>query len=136
MKAGISTHATTNEMTITIRGLNWADLQQAAFDEAEVQVRDLLQLIGRELTHDLLRSKDLDAPNLEPGGQTCYRKEASPGHYQTLSGEVICSRHLYQPGAGGQTICPLELNCQLSFGSATPLLAEVVSFKLGQPHRR
>jgi hypothetical protein len=64
------------------------------------------------------------------GEQTYYRKEASPGHYQTLYGAVVCPRHLYQTSAGGETICPLELNCQLSFGSATPLLAEVVSFKL------
>jgi hypothetical protein len=65
MKASISTHATANEMTITIHHLNWADIQQAAFSEGELQVRDLLQLIGQELTRDLLRSKDLDVPSLE-----------------------------------------------------------------------
>ena len=39
-------------------------------------------------------------------------------------------RQLYQNSAGGATICPLEQQCQLRFGSATPRLAEVVSFKL------
>ncbi len=81
-------------------------------------------------TRDLLRSKEVDAPSLEYEGQTYYRKEASPGHYQTLYGEVVVARCLYQSSAGGETICPLEFNCQLSFGSATPLLAAVVSFKL------
>jgi len=117
-------------LTITIQGLNWDEIQQASFYEGEVQVRELLKLIGRELTRQLLRSKAGDAPTLEWQGQTYYRKEASPGHYQTLYGEVVLSGHLYQTSAGGATLCPLEANCQLRFGAATPLLAEVVSFKL------
>jgi len=120
----------TNELTITIQGLNWDDIEQASFYEGEVQVRDLLKLIGQELTVHLLRSKEVEAPRLEVGGETYYCKAASPGHYQTLYGEVVVSRHLYQTSAGGTTLCPLERNCQLSFSSATPLLAEVVSFKL------
>jgi hypothetical protein len=120
----------THELTITIQGLNWDDIQQASFYEGEVQVRGLLQLIGQELTVHLLRSKAMDAPTLEGKGKTYYRKDASPGHYQTLYGEVVISRHLYQTSAGGATLCPLERNCQLSFGTATPLLTEVVSFKL------
>jgi hypothetical protein len=63
-------------------------------------------------------------------GETYSRQAVSLGHYQTRSGEVVISRHLYQTSAGGATLCPLELNCQLCFGAATPLLAEVVSFKL------
>jgi hypothetical protein len=39
-------------------------------------------------------------------------------------------RPLYQTSAGGETRCPLEEHCQLSFASATPLLAEVLSFKV------
>jgi hypothetical protein len=117
-------------LTITIQGLKWDEIEQASFYEGEVQVRDLLKLIGQELTLRLLRSKAVDAPTLEREGKTYYRKDASPGHYQTLYGEVVLSRHLYQSSAGGATLCPLELYCQLSFGSATPLLTEVVSFKL------
>ncbi len=130
MKASINTNAVTHELTITIQGLNWDDIQQAAFSEGEVQVRDLLKLIGQELAVHLLRSKAVDAATLEWEGKTYYRKETSPGHYQTLYGEVVLSHHLYQSSAGGATLCPLERNCQLSFGAATPLLTEVVSFKL------
>jgi len=93
-------------------------------------VQALLKLIGQELPLDLLRRKAVDAPPLEGEGQTYYRKEASLGHSHTLYGEVVLSRHLYQSSAGGPTLCPLERHCQLSFGSATPRLAEVVSFKL------
>src|SRR5439155_19447848 len=35
-----------------------------------------------------------------------------------------------QTSAGGETFCPLEAGCQLTFGAATPLLAEIISFKL------
>jgi hypothetical protein len=130
MKASMNTNSGTNELTITIQGLNWDDIQQASFYAGELQVRDLLKVIGQELTRQLLRSKAVEAPTLELGGETYYRKAASSGHYQTLYGEVVISRHLYQTSAGGATLCPLERNCQLRFGAATPLLAEVVSFKL------
>jgi hypothetical protein len=120
----------TNELTMTIHGVDWEKSQHAAFYAGEVQVRELLQLIGQELTVELLRSKEVTPARLEHGGQTYYRKEATPGHYQTPYGEVVVSRYLYQTSTGGVTFCPLERNCQLSFGSATPLLAEVVSFKL------
>jgi hypothetical protein len=130
VKASINTNAVTHELTITIQGLSWDEIRQATFYAGEVRVRDLLKLIGHELTLDLLRSKAGDAPTLEWEGQTYYRKEASPGHYHTLYGEVVIARHLYQTSAGGATLCPLERTCRLSFGGATPLLAEVVSFKL------
>jgi hypothetical protein len=130
MKASISANAETNELTITVHDINWEQSRQASFYAGEVQVRQLLQLIGQALTVELLRSKEIMAAHLEHAGETYYRKEATPGHYQTLYGEVVVTRHLYQSSAGGKTLCPLELQCQLSFGSATPLLAEVVSFKL------
>jgi len=49
---------------------------------------------------------------------------------------VVVERHLYQRSAGGATICPLEQNGQLHFGSATPRLAEVVSCKLASQTAR
>jgi len=130
VKASISTNAVTNELTITIEDLNWEELQQASFYAGEVQVRELLKVIGQELTVQLLRRKDVDSPTLQWEGKTYYRKAATPGHYPTLYGEVVISRHCYPTSAGGATLCPLEGTCQVRFGSATPLLAEVVSFKL------
>jgi len=93
-------------------------------------VRDLINLVGGELTADLMRGQDLEVERLELEGKTYYRKEASAGHYQTLYGEQVVERHLYQTSAGGGTICPMEINCQMVFGSATPLLAEIAGFKL------
>src|SRR5262245_38255502 len=126
MKASINTNSVTNALTITIQGLNWEELQQTSFYTGEVQVRDLLKVIGQELTKQLLRSKAVTAPRVEYEDQTYYRKAATPGQYQTPYGEVVVERHLYQSSAGGVTIRPLEQQGQLRFGSATPQLPAVV----------
>jgi hypothetical protein len=123
-------------VTITLEGLNWEACTQASFYRGEVQVRDALQVIGQAFTRELLRSKAVTSPRLEQEGQTYYRKAATPGQYQTPYGEVVIERHLYQSSAGGRTICPLEQQCQLRFGSATPRLAELVSFKLASQTAR
>ncbi len=130
MKASISVNAETNDLTITIPGADWKAIEDGDFHKSEMTVRDLINLVGGELTANLMRSRDVDVERLELDGKTYYRKEASAGHYQTLYGEQVVERHLYQTSAGGETLCPIEINCQMIFGSATPLLAEVASFKL------
>src|SRR5262249_56276403 len=82
VKASINTSAVTNELTITIQGLNWDDIEQASFYEGEVQVRDLLKVIGQELTLHLLHSKAVDAPTVKWEGETYYRNDTSLAHYQ------------------------------------------------------
>ena len=42
MKVSLSTNPAANEMTITIRDVNWKQIQQAPFYRGECQVRDLL----------------------------------------------------------------------------------------------
>ncbi len=102
MNASISVTAETNELTITVHDLNWEQSQQRSCYAGEVQVRDLLQLIGQTLTVDLLRSKEVTVARLEQAGETYYRKAATPGHYQTPYGEVVVTRHLYQSSAGAR----------------------------------
>jgi len=46
------------------------------------------------------------------------------------SSRIDLEARQYQTSAGGDTRCPLEEACQLTFASATPLLAEVLSFKV------
>ena len=130
MKASISVNAMTTELTITIQGANWEAIQGLDFYEGEASVRDLLKVVGQELIADLMTRQQVNLERVNFNEQIYYRKEASTGHYQTLYGEIAVERHLYQTSAGGETICPLEINCQMNFGSATPLLAEVMSFKL------
>ena len=83
-------------------------------------MRALLKVIGQEFTRQLLCRKAEEAPTLELGGKTYYRKAASAGHYQTLYGEVVISRHRYQTSAGGPTLCPI-----VSFKLASATAGEV-----------
>jgi hypothetical protein len=130
MKASISLNVETNELCIVVKDVDVQALEEGKFYQGEQIVRAVTNVIGGELTAALMRRQEVDVPRLELGGKMYYRKEASPGHYQTLYGEQVVARHLYQTSEGGATICPLEINCQMIFGAASPLLAEVVSFKL------
>lgn len=126
----------TEEVEITIKFKKDKDikvlksLEAVNFHQKELIVRDIVNRVGGELTADMMRTQDVDMERLEINGETYYRKDPSVGQYQTLYGEQLVERHLYQTSAGGKTICPMEINCQMIFGSATPLLAEVASFKV------
>lgn len=130
MKVSITIAPHARTMTITVSGTDWEKTHQQSFYHGEQAVQQLVTSIGRALVRELLQNKGAAEPTLEADGQRWYRKEASIGHYHTLYGEVAVERHLYQTSTGGETRCPLEEECQLSFASATPLLAEVLSFKV------
>jgi hypothetical protein len=136
MKASIQSNPLTNALTITLQGLNWEASTQTSFYAGEVQVREVVQVSGQALTREWLCTKAGAPPRVEYEGQRYYRKAATPGSYQTPYGEVVVERPLYQSRAGGRTICPLEQQGQLRFGSATPRLAEIVSFKLASQTAR
>ena len=130
MQVSITTAPHTRTMTITVTETDWEKTPQRSFSHGEPAVQQLVTLIGRALVRELLQNKEAAEPTLEEDGQRWYRKAALTGHYHTLYGEVAVERHLYQRSSGGDTRCPLEEVCQLSFASATPLLAEVLSFKV------
>lgn len=130
MRVSITTDPHAKTLTITVTDAAWEQMQQRSFYQGEQAVQQIVTAVGRELMQELLQSKRVAEPTLEHEGQRWYRKEASTGHYHTLYGEVTVERHLYQTSTGGETRCPLEEACQLSFASATPLLAEVLSFKV------
>ena len=81
MKASISVNAETNELTITIQDVDWKAVAHGDFYKSEMIVRDLINLLGGELTADLMRGQDLEVERLELEGKPYYRKEASAGHY-------------------------------------------------------
>jgi hypothetical protein len=118
------------QLTITVTGVSWDELQGGSFYQGEQQVQHLVTTVGQELTRQLLVSKVTRPPRLQHAGQSWYRKADSLGHYLTLYGPICVSRPTYQTSSGGDTFCPLEADCQLTFGAATPLLAEILSFKL------
>jgi len=130
MRVSITNDSYARTLTLTVTDADWEQTQQQSFYQGEQAVQQIVTAVGRELVRELLQNKGVAEPILEHGGQRWYRKEASLGHYHTLYGEVTVERHLYQTSAGGETRCPLEEVCQLSFAAATPLLAEVLSFKV------
>jgi len=130
VKVSIKSDTRAKQVTITLSEIDFEKMATESFYQSEKRVQQIVNNIGKELTREILQSRDIDDQTIERDGRTWYRKEASAGHYQTLYGEVIVSRHLYQTSAGGATRCPMEETCGLSFGAATPLLAEMLSFKV------
>lgn len=130
MRVSIKSDLKSKRVTITLNEVSIEKMAQESFYQAEKQVQQIVNEIGKELTREIMQSHDLDDKTIEHDGQTWYRKEASAGHYQTIYGKVSVSRHLYQTSAGGATCCPMAEACGLSFEAATPLLAETLSFKV------
>lgn len=130
MKVSVNCDRQAKQITICVTEIELEKMLQENFYQSELGVQQIVNRVGAELTRQMLEHRQVKAPVIEGDGQTWYRKEASPGTYQTLYGEVSLARHLYQTSAGGATRCPLEETCGLRFGAATPLLAELLGFKL------
>ena len=130
MRVTINADRKAKQLTITLTDMDWEAIQQRDFYHGEQQVQHVVTAVGQELTRQLLESKVTSEPTLCHTGQVWYRKADSVGHYLTPYGPLALTRPTYQTSAGGETFCPLEADCQLVFGTATPLLAEIISFKL------
>jgi hypothetical protein len=130
LKVSVKSDSQAKQITICVSEMDLDQMTQVSFYQSERIVQQIVNRIGKQLTLEMLQGRDCDQATIEREGRTWYRKEASNGSYQTLYGEVTLARHLYQTSAGGSTRCPMEENCQLSFGAPTPLLAETLSFKV------
>jgi hypothetical protein len=130
MQVSITTDSHARTRTSTVTEGDGEQTQQRSFSAGEQLVQQLVTAVGRAVVKELLQSKSQAKAPLEHDGQWGYRKVASTGQYHTLYGEVAGERHLYQTRAGGATRCPVEETWQRSCASATPLLAEGLSFKV------
>lgn len=132
MDISIKADKETNRLMIELTGINWEECKQVDFYQGELKVQAIVADIGKELTKELMASKEESAVRIERAGRVYYQKgTASVGQYKTLYGDIELERHLYQTAHGGETICPLEQHGRMEqFGSATPLLAEVLAFKV------
>src|SRR6266542_5686903 len=99
MKVSIKSDAQAKQVTITLSEIDFEKIALESFYQSEKRVQQIVNNIGKELTREILQSHDINDKTIERDGQTCYRKEASAGHYQTLYGEITVSRHLYQTSA-------------------------------------
>jgi len=126
MQASISTNSVANELTL----LSVSQLggnPKAPFYEGECQVRACCTARAG-IDGALVQRKDVSVP-IWSGGTNLSRKEASPGHYQPSYGEVVVSRHLIRQCGRDDEYAPRD-QLPVEFRVATPLLAEVISFKL------
>jgi hypothetical protein len=131
MKPNILLEVPPTGLCLQLVGMDWQQVLEQPFYEAEVQVQEVVKQVGQALTKAVLESHIVNVDQMVAQGSIWTRKaEPSAGHYQSLYGEITVQRPLYQRSQGGPTLCPLEVACQLRFGSATPLLAEVLAFKV------
>ena len=103
---------------------------------AEEELVDALNAVGRESMGHLLSRYDLDGAPLMIGGKKWTSKGLVSKIYETPWGEVILARHLYQSSAGGATLCPLEETARIIAGSATPHLARSLAHKYANADAR
>lgn len=116
MDINIRTAEGANRLTIEITGADWEGCKEVDFYQGELKVQQVVSAIGQELTKELMASKEEEALRIEYEGKMYYKKgDPSVGHYKSLHGDIDLERNLYQTARGGETICPMEINCKMSF---------------------
>ena len=99
--------------------------------ESERRIQDAVNVAGSLATAEALGQFDTDGDPIVVGGVRMTDKGVFPKEYQTPYGPIVVERHMYQPGGGGRTYCPLEDKGRI-LGSATPRFAMLLSHKYAE----
>jgi hypothetical protein len=99
--------------------------------ESEKRIQDAVNDVGCVATSEALGQFDTDGDPIKVGGIRMTAKGKFPREYQTPYGPVVLERHMYQPGGGGRTYCPVEDKARI-LGSATPRFAMQLSHKYAE----
>lgn len=99
--------------------------------ESEKRIQDAVNEMGTVATSEALGQFDTDGDPITVGGIRMTSKGLFPKEYQTPYGPVVLERHMYQPGGGGRTFCPVEDKARI-LGSATPRFAMQLSHKYAE----
>jgi hypothetical protein len=99
--------------------------------ESEKRIQDAVNALGCVATSEAMGQFDTDGDPIVVGGVRMTDKGVFPKEYQTPYGAVVVERHMYQPGGGGRTYCPLEDKGRI-LGSATPRFAMLLSHKYAE----
>ena len=127
-------HLPDGSMTISITlppGTGGASLLRA-----EERLMEAVNAVGRCAMRELLPRFDSDGQPLMHGQRKWTTKGKVSKIYETLWGEVLVERHVYQTSAGGRTWCPLEDRARIIGGTATPHLARSLSHKYAHANAR
>jgi hypothetical protein len=89
--------------------------------EEPINIQKGLNEVGCIASKEALKYLDTDGSPLKIGEEIWKSKGEQPKEYQTLYGEVIVNRHVYQRSVGGKTYCPLEKGERVT---STPIIGK------------
>ncbi len=94
-------------------------------------IQEKLNEAGALMTGEVLERFDTDGSPIRVGGNKWTSKGKVAKPYQTLYGEVVIERHVYQSSGGGRIFCPLERGARIIL-TATPRFAKVLASKYSE----
>jgi hypothetical protein len=86
-----------------------------------------LKAIGAEMMADAMKRADIDAKEVVIDGERCGSRRMSRGTYQTMFGEIVIERAVYQHGGRGRLKIPVDLRLGIVEGAYTPKLTKVLT---------
>jgi hypothetical protein len=113
---------------LTVRIEVTIELSESMLD-SEDRIQEGLNEAGRIASKEALKQQDTDGSVLEIGDKKWRTKGEQPKAYQTVYGEVVVERHVYQSAGGGKTYCPMERNARIIVTS-TPKFAKQITSKM------
>ena len=93
--------------------------------EAEIALRDILFIAGREVLANTYERPAGHGGTVEAGGETYRKTAATTGRAMTLFGEVLFQRSRYRPSGPGASVVPVESVIGLTEGGLTPAAASL-----------
>lgn len=86
-----------------------------------------LKAIGAEMMIEAMRRADTDAAEVIIDGERFGSRRTSRGTYQTMFGEIVIERSVYQQGGRGRLRIPMDLRVGITEGAYTPKLTRVLT---------
>lgn len=86
-----------------------------------------LKTIGAEMMVEAMKQADTDAAEVVIDGERCGSRRTSRGTYQTMFGEIVIERSVYQQAGRGRLRIPMDLRLGIEEGAYTPKLTRVLT---------
>ena len=86
-----------------------------------------LRAIGAEMMKEAMKRADTDAAEVLVDGERCGSRRSSRGTYQTMFGEIVFERSVYQQAGRGRLRIPMDLRLGIVEGAYTPKLTKVLT---------
>ncbi len=107
-----------------IRAMRSDEVDLLRVEEGIVQ---RLKAIGAEMMVEAMKQADTDATEVVIDGERCGSRRTSRGTYQTMFGEIVFERSVYQQAGRGRLRIPMDLRLGIEEGAYTPKLTRVLT---------